>query len=146
MTWVGLKSRPEIVNYKLVVLVFRSLIIWPNLPTSLVDYYYSSILLCYSKSILSCSACSWSFLAFSIFCSLRLYSYLLLFSNYLFLASSRSCSYLILLISRTRVVLGSITSIVFFILFGSVMLCKSDIFIAWYSKLSFLNIWKLNIN
>ena len=63
--WVGLRSSPEMANSRLVVLVLRSLIMWPNLPESLVDYCSSSILRLSSSRSFSCSSSSWFFLSLS---------------------------------------------------------------------------------
>lgn len=120
LTWVGLRSNPQVVNSWLVVFVFKSLIMWPNLPANLVDYCSSSNLILSSSKSFSCSSNSWFFFNFSFSNSLLFYYSLFFSSNSLFSFFWRSCSSLILWSSRTLAVLGSIISMVFKGLFSSV--------------------------
>ena len=111
--WAGLKSIPEVVNSKLVVFVFKSLIMCPNLPHRVLDSCYSSIFLLssYYRRLIS-NAFSYSLSFSKLIFFLSSYSFILR-SFYSCWRCYRYFSYLIRRISRTRVVLGSITSYVF---------------------------------
>ena len=114
LIWAGLKSIPEVVNSRLVVLVLRSLIMCPNLPLRVLDYCSSSILLLSSYSLLLSSNIFYYSFIFSRLHFLLYSSSLIFFSFYSICLCYRYFSSLILRISRTLLVLGSITSYVFF--------------------------------
>lgn len=109
----GLKSIPEVVNYRLVVFVFRSLIMCPKRPLNVFDYYYSYRLLRYYYSLLlSSNIFSSYFIFYNVHFFLSYYS--LIFRNFYYICRCyRYFSSLILRISRTLLVFGSITSYTF---------------------------------
>lgn len=113
LIWAGLKSMPEVVNYRLVVFVFRSLIMCPKRPLNVFDYYYSYRLLRYYYSLLlSSNIFSSYFIFYSVHFFLSYYS-LILRSFYYICRCYRYFSSLILRISRTLFVFGSMTSYTF---------------------------------
>jgi hypothetical protein len=75
LIWAGLRSIPDVVNSRLLVFVFRSLIMWPNLPLKVLDSCYSSIfrLSSYYRRLIS-----------------NAFSYSLSFSKFIFFLSSSS--------------------------------------------------------
>lgn len=114
LIWAGLRSMPEVVNYKFVVFVFRSLIICPNFPLKVLDYYSYSLLRLYSYSRRRSSNIFYSSFIFYKVHFFLYYSYFIFLSFSSIWRCYLSFYSFILLISNTLFVLGSITSYTFF--------------------------------